>query len=130
MQQARLERLLLVDPVSRRSELGRMKDSAQAAPLGKFRDRLAHLAWLDALGGTEQWLGGVPPGKIAHFAGEARVTDATDMRKVLNDDKRLTLLISLVHECRTSARDKVVEVVTVFCKRMAADLHLGCRPAR
>ena len=74
---------------------------------------------MDALGPTEQWLDGIPPGKIAHFAGEARVTDAADMRKVLNDDKRLTLLISLVHECRTSARD---EVVTMFCKRMAA-LH-------
>jgi hypothetical protein len=47
------------------------------------------------------------------------VTDAADMRKVLNDDKRLTLLISLIHECRTAARD---EVVAMFCKRMAA-LH-------
>ena len=45
------------------------------------------------------------------------MTDAADMRKVLNEDKRLTLLISLVHECRTTARD---EVVTMFCKRMAA----------
>jgi hypothetical protein len=117
MQRARLERLLWVDPGTRRSEFDRMKDSPQAATLGKFRDRLAHLTGLDALGPTEQWLEGIPPGKIAHFAGEARVTDAADMRKVLNDDKRLTLLISLVHECRTAARD---EVVTMFCKRIAA----------
>ncbi|WP_432850499.1 Tn3 family transposase [Amycolatopsis sp. CA-161197] len=34
------------------------------------------------------------------------MTDAADMRKVLNDDKRLTLLVSLVHECRTAARDE------------------------
>lgn len=119
MERARLERLLWVDPATRRSEFDRMKDSAQAATLGKFRNRLAHLAGLDALGPTEQWLDGIPPGKVAHFAGEARVTDAADMRKVLNGDKRLTLLISLVHECRTAARD---EVVTMFCKRMAA-LH-------
>jgi hypothetical protein len=119
MQRARLERLLLVDPATRRSEFDRLKDSAGAATPGKFKDRLAHLASLDTLGPTEQWLDGVPPGKVAHFAGEARVTDAADMRKVLNDDKRLTLLVSLVHECRTSARD---EVVTMFCKRMAA-LH-------
>ncbi|MDR7304480.1 Tn3 family transposase [Haloactinomyces albus] len=119
MQRTRLERLLWVDPASRRSEFDRLKDSAQAATLGKFKQRLAYLAWLDGLGPTEQWLEGIPPGKIAHFAGEARVTDAADMCKVLNDDKRLTLLISLVHECRTAARD---EVVTMFCKRMAA-LH-------
>ncbi|WP_405149178.1 Tn3 family transposase [Sphaerisporangium sp. NBC_01403] len=119
MQRARLERLLWVDPATRRSEFDRLKQSAQAATLGKFKDRLAHLAALDALGPTEAWLERIPPGKIAHFAGEARVTDAADMRKVLNNDKRLTLLITLVHECRTTARD---EVVTMFCKRMAA-LH-------
>ncbi len=119
MQRARLERLLWVDPATRRSELDRLKDSAQAATLGKLKDRLVYLARLDALGPTGEWLEGIPPGKIAHFAGEARVTDAADMRKVLNEDKRLTLLISLVHECRTAARD---EVVTMFCKRMAA-LH-------
>lgn len=115
----RLERLLLVDPVRRRSEFDRLKDPAQAATVSKLKKRLAHLAALDALGPTEVWLAGVPPGKIAHFAGEARVTDAADMRKVLADDKRLTLLICLVHECRTAARD---DVVTMFCKRMAA-LH-------
>jgi TnpA family transposase len=119
MQRARLERLLWVDPATRRSEFDRLKDSAGAATLGKFKDRLVHLAALDTLGPTERWLDGIPPGKVAHFAGEARVTDAADMRKVLGDDKRLTLLISLVHESRTSARD---EVVTMFCKRMAA-LH-------
>ncbi|ALG10079.1 DUF4158 domain-containing protein [Kibdelosporangium phytohabitans] len=119
IQRAGLERLLLVDPTTRRSQFDRLKDSAQAATLGRFKDRLAHQAALDALGPTEVWLQGVPPGKVGHFAGEARVTDAADMRKVLNEDKRLTLLISLVHECRTGARD---EVVTMFCKRMAA-LH-------
>jgi TnpA family transposase len=119
LQRARLERLLWVDPATRRSEFDRLKDSAQAPTLGKFKDRLAYLAGLDVLGPTERWLEGIPPGKIAHFAGEARVTDAADMRKVLNDDKRLTLLISLVHECRTAARD---EVVAMFCKRMAG-LH-------
>ncbi|WP_198287046.1 hypothetical protein [Frankia sp. QA3] len=78
MQRARLERLLWVDPATRRSELDRLKDSAQAATLGKFKDRLAYLARLDALGPTGEWLEGIPPGKIAHFAGEARVTDAAD----------------------------------------------------
>ena len=115
----RLERLLVVDPVRRRSEFDRLKDPAQASTVSKLKKRLAHLAALDALGPTEVWLAGVPPGKIAHFAGEARVTDAADVRKVLTGDKRLTLLICLVHECRTAARD---DVVTMFCKRMAA-LH-------
>ncbi|MGH3755195.1 MAG: hypothetical protein ACRDRP_21380 [Pseudonocardiaceae bacterium] len=112
---ARLGRMLLVDPVSRRSGFDRLKDPAKAATIGKLKQRLAHLAGLDALGRTEEWLEGVPPGKVGHFAGEAKVTDAADFRKV-GEDKRLTLLISLVHMLRVSARD---EIVDMFCKRMA-----------
>jgi hypothetical protein len=114
---ARLGRLLVVDPVTRRSEYDGLKDVAQAASLGKFKGRLTFLQALDALGPTEIWLGGVPPGKVAHFAGEARVTDVADLRKVLDEDKRLTLIVSLLHTVRTGVRD---DVVTMFCKRIAA----------
>ncbi|GAA3649320.1 hypothetical protein GCM10022267_39770 [Lentzea roselyniae] len=115
-ERARLERMLLVDPSTRRSELDWLKDPAKAATLGKFKRRLEHLADLDAIRPTERWLEGVPPGKVGHFAGEARVTDAADFRKVLNTEKRLTLLASLVHTLRVSSRD---EVTTMFCKRVA-----------
>ncbi|MEV0353508.1 DUF4158 domain-containing protein [Nonomuraea sp. NPDC050680] len=91
---ARSARLLLVDPITRRSEYDGLKDVAQAASLNKFKGRLAFLHELDGLGPTEVWLEGVPPGKIAHFAGEARVTDIADLRKVLDEDKRLTLIVS------------------------------------
>lgn len=113
---ARLARLLVVDPVSRRSEFDRLKDVAKAASLGKFRQRLALLADLDAIGPTGAWLQGVPAGKVGHLAGEARVTDAADMRKV-GTDKQLTLLASFVHTVATGVRD---DVVTMFCKRVAA----------
>jgi TnpA family transposase len=112
----RLTRLLVVDPVTRRSEYDGLKDVAQAASLGKFKGLLAFLQDLDALGPTQEWLEGVPPGKVAHFAGEARVTDVADLRKVLDEDKRLTLIVSLLHTVRTGVRD---DVVTMFCKRMA-----------
>ena len=115
-QRARLLELLIVDPATRRSRFDRLKDPAKSATLGKFKDRLSHLADLDALGPTEVWLDGVPPGKISNFAGEAHVTDANDMRKV-GEAKRLTLLAAFVHTLRTGARDEVTEM---FCKRMAA----------
>jgi hypothetical protein len=107
----------VVDPVTRRSEYDGLKDVAQAASLGKFKARLAFLQNLDALGPTEKWLEAIPPGKVAHFAGEARVTDVAGLRKVLDEDKRLTLIVSLLHTVRTGVRD---DVVTMFCKRMAA----------
>ncbi|MDV7242268.1 MULTISPECIES: DUF4158 domain-containing protein [Rhodococcus] len=117
-ERARLDRLLVVDPATRRSEFDRIKTPAQAATLGKFKARLAHVQALDAIGPTEAWLDGVPPGKVAHVAGEARVAGVDDMRKT-GEAKRVTLLVSLVHQQRVEARD---EVVTMFCKRMAA-LH-------
>ncbi len=117
-ERARLDRLLVVDPATRRSEFDRTKTPAQSVTLGKFKARLAHLQALDAVGPTEVWLRGVPPGKVVHFAGEARMAGVDDMRKT-GDAKRVTLLISLVHQQRIAARD---EVVTMFCKRMAA-LH-------
>jgi Domain of unknown function (DUF4158) len=113
---AQLAGLLLTDPVSGRSGVDGLKAPAKAATLSKFKARLAYLAWLDGLGPTEQWLAGVSAQKIAHFAGQARTTDLGDLRDV-GEDKRWTLIASLVHECRTAARD---EVATMFCKRMAA----------
>jgi hypothetical protein len=113
----RLGRLYVVDPVTRRSGFDRLKDVAKSASLGKFRVRLDLLADIDALGPTGEWLDGVPPGKVAHFAGEARVTDVADLRKIQDEGKRLTLVASLVHVVRAGVRD---DVVTMFCKRMAA----------
>nr|WP_066367605.1 Tn3 family transposase [Herbidospora mongoliensis] len=113
---ARLARLMVVDPVTRRSEFDRLKDVAKAASLSKFKQRLALLADIEAIGPTGVWLEGVPPGKVGHFAGEAHVTDVADMRKV-GTDKRLTLLASFVHTAATGVRD---DVVTMFCKRIAA----------
>ncbi len=110
-----LARLLVVEPATRRSGFDRLKDPARAASLGKFKARLAHLAELDALGPTEVWLEGIAPGKIGHFAGEARVTGVEDFVRI-NEAKQLTLLASLIHVLRTAARDEVTEM---FCKRMA-----------
>ncbi|MGP3937439.1 DUF4158 domain-containing protein [Nonomuraea sp. KM88] len=45
---ARLARMLVVDPISRRSEFDRLKDVAQAASLGKFKQRLELLEGGDA----------------------------------------------------------------------------------
>jgi TnpA family transposase len=114
-QRAVLERLMVVDPATRRSGFDRLKDPALAARLGKFKQRLVHLAELDALGPAEVWLGGIPPGKIGNFAGEARVTSVEDFTRV-KDARRLTLLACLIHVLRVAARD---EVTDMFCKRMA-----------
>jgi Tn3 transposase DDE domain/Domain of unknown function (DUF4158) len=111
-----LELLLKVDPTTRRSGFDALKQPAGAATVSKFKAHLAHLAWADSLGPTEHWLEGIPPAKVAHFAGEARVTDAHDMRK-MGRARWLALVASLLHTARIRARD---DVVTMFCKRTAS----------
>jgi hypothetical protein len=58
---------------------------------------------------------GIPPSKVAHSAGEARVTDVDDLGK-MGLARRLALIASLLHAAQVRARD---EVATMFCKRMA-----------
>jgi Domain of unknown function (DUF4158) len=73
---AGLLELLVVDLLSRQSALPRLTRPAPRATVSRLREHIAWLAWLDALGPTEEWLAGVPPAKVSHFAGEAAVLDA------------------------------------------------------
>jgi hypothetical protein len=60
------DRLLEVDPRTKRSNFDRLKQPGTAATLARFREHLAYLAWADSLGPSESWLEGVPPAKVAH----------------------------------------------------------------
>jgi len=62
--------------------------------------RLLHLQGWTVCGPTEQWLADVPPGRSRTSSGQARVTDVGDLRKA-GEAKKWTLLISLIHTCRT-----------------------------
>jgi hypothetical protein len=81
-QRAWLVELLTVDPVTRRSRFDDLKRTAGSATLSRFKQHLAHLAWLDSLGSTAGLVADVPPAKVSHFAAQARVTDAGDMRDI------------------------------------------------
>jgi hypothetical protein len=76
---ARLLELLIVDPVSRRSRLAELTQPAPKATVTRLKKHLAFLCWLDELGPTQEWLAGIPPAKITHFAGEAAVADAAEL---------------------------------------------------
>ncbi|WUK72987.1 DUF4158 domain-containing protein [Kribbella sp. NBC_00359] len=117
-----LDAMLAVDPVRRRSDFDRVKTVAGAATVGKLKDHVEHLRWLDAVGPTEVWLADVPPAKVAHFAGEARVTDAADLAKY-GLARRQALIACLVHTARVRTRD---DIATMFCKRLAA-IHKNAR---
>ncbi|MGH9152297.1 MAG: Tn3 family transposase [Acidimicrobiales bacterium] len=109
--------MLHVDASTRRSRFDELKP-ARRPSLSRLKEHVEHLRALDATGDTAAWLSGVPPAKAAHFAGEARVLDASDLRKV-GESKRVALLACLLHQARIRARDELAEML---CRRMAA-LH-------
>lgn len=113
--EVRLLKLLALNPVTRRSEFDEVKKTAGAATLSNFKAHVAHQEWLDSLGCTAEWVAGVPPAKVAHFAAEARVTDAGDLRDMA-EPKRTVLIACLVHTARIRGRD---ELATMYCKRLA-----------
>jgi TnpA family transposase len=109
--------LLDIDPRTGRSVFARLREPAPAPRLTKFREHLKWLGELDELGArTGAWLADLPPAKLIHFAGEAKVQDAAAMRD-FSLDKRLALLACLLHRTRVRARD---EVVLMFGRRIAA----------
>ncbi|MFG2832356.1 DUF4158 domain-containing protein [Streptomyces sp. NPDC048434] len=110
---ARLLGLLRV-PAGGRSRFDELKRPAKAPTVSHLREHLAHLDRLEAMGATATWLQGVPPGKVEHFAGQAKVLDAAEMSKV-GMVQRCALLASLLHMAKVRARD---ELVTMLCKRM------------
>lgn len=112
VEQARLLGLLRV-PAGGRSRFDELKRPAKASTVSHLREHLAHLDRLEALGATATWLQGVPPGKVEHFAGQAKVLDAAEMSKV-GVVKRCVLLASLLHMAKVRPRD---ELVTMLCKR-------------
>jgi hypothetical protein len=111
----RLLSLLERDPIAKRSGFDRLKQTAPAATLSKFREHLELLTWLDAVGATDAWLAGLPAAKVSHFGGEAQVLDASELRDV-GEVKRIRLVACLLHQARVRARDALAEM---FCKRMA-----------
>jgi TnpA family transposase len=107
--------LLNVGPPARRSRFDELKRPVGKPSLSTVKEHLEHLQALDASGDTGTWLSGIPPAKIAHFAAEARVLDASDLRKV-GGPKRLALLACLLHTTRIRARDELAELL---CRRLA-----------
>lgn len=70
---------------------------------------------MEGLGDARAWWDGVPPSKIADFAGEAASADAAVMGDY-TPAKRVALLAALVFTAQAKARDDTAEM---FCRRVA-----------
>ena len=116
--QQRLQALLTVASPGGTSMFNRLKKPAQRATWSRFKAQAEYLSQVDALGDTVAWLGGIAPGKVADFAGEAAAQDIDTLSRY-DPVKRLALVACLVHTARMRARDDLAEML---CKRVAANV--------
>jgi hypothetical protein len=77
---------------------------------------VTHLGGLELFGDKSALLAGLTPAKVRHFAGEAQVLDAAELKDI-TPPKRYTLLLCLVQRAQIQARDDLAEM---FSKRSLA----------
>ena len=78
-------------------------------------DLVTHLRWLELFGDKSALLDGLSAAKVRHFAGEAQVLDAAELKDI-TPPKHYTLLLCLVQRAQIQARDDLAEM---FSKRIA-----------
>ncbi|MDE2422485.1 MAG: Tn3 family transposase [Gammaproteobacteria bacterium] len=109
-----LDGLLEVSALQKKSLLHTLKQLPKRSSLEHLQNLLDHIVKLSNTVGAEHHLIGIPHTKIKHFAAEARVLDAAEL-KDFNAAKRHVLLLSLIYRARIQARD---DVANMFIKRM------------
>lgn len=112
--QQRLLDLLDNHPVEYRSLYNNLKQLPKRPTRNHLNDLIVHLIWLDSLGDIKPLLAGITAAKIQHFAAEARVLDASEIKE-FNLPKRITLILCLIYSVQVTTRDNLVEM---FLKKM------------
>lgn len=112
---ARLDNLLESDTNRFRTPFNLLKQLPKKPTLKHLQQLLDHLEWLTNLSNFEKVLENIPPLKIKHFAGEARVLDAGEMKK-FKKPKQYALIICLIHRAHIKTHDALIRM---FIRRMA-----------
>jgi len=99
-----------------RTGFNRLKEEPPNATFAHMKDLTERFHRLRSFGDVSQYLNEVSDAKIRHFAAEAAVLDASEMKDFALP-KRRTLLFCLVREAQTKATD---DLVTMFCKRISS----------
>jgi hypothetical protein len=86
---------------------------------------LSSTSLINTAGDIKPLLVDITAAKIQHFAAEARVLDASEIKE-FNLPKRITLILCLIYSAQVTARDNLVEM---FMKKIKS-IHLKKYPRR
>jgi len=109
-----LNALLEVNGPQKKSMLYALKQLPKRSSLEHLQDLLDHIVTLSEVVGADHHLASIPHTKIKHFAAEAKVLDAAELKDCA-EPKRCVLLLCLIHRARVQARD---DLANMFIKRM------------
>lgn len=123
-EKSRLDDLLLPDEKAFRTPYNSLKQLPKKPTLAHLQELLAHLEWLLGLGSFDSAVNDIPPLKIKHFAGEAKVLDAGEL-KDFNEPKRYALLVCLIRRAHIKTCDAIARM---FIRRIAK-LHQNVKNA-
>lgn len=112
--QERLLDLLERHPLEYQTSFNSLKQLPKSPTRNNINDFIVHLIWLDSVGDVKPILKDITTAKIHHFAAEARVLDAREI-KDFSLSKRITLILCLIYAAQVTARDSLVEM---FLKQM------------
>ena len=110
-----LDSLLVVQEECRMTEFARMKQTPGPATLQHFRLWAERLIDLDQVLDPKPYLTDIAHTKVRQFSAEAHAYEIGDMRSIMTEAKRHTLLLCLLHSAQSKARD---EIIDMFLRRM------------
>jgi hypothetical protein len=114
-QRAVLDGLLRLTAGERLTGFTRLKQSPGTPTITRIREWSDRLDWLTALLDPTPFLKDIAFTKIRQFAAEASANEISDIRNTRNERRRHTLLLCLLHQAQTQARD---DLVKMFFRRM------------
>jgi TnpA family transposase len=110
---------VLTDPGSEKNKTAWHDAKREAGPatLKHFRELVAHRRWLERYAPNIDLAQLLPDAKLRQFAAEAESLDASSMKRIEPDERRITLLAALLSMRTAQAKDNVGETLV---KRMLA----------
>ena len=117
--QIQINRLFLTDDQNEYTLWNELKQDPGQPTISKFQKLVERLNWLSTLQFGCKALANLPDEKVKHFAAEAQVLEASQMKE-FEVDKRYTLAVALLRVQHAQTLDDIAEM---FIKRMQKMHH-------
>jgi len=108
---AALDALLIVQSGAVTTAFNRLKQTPGPARPETIRQWTDRLNWLTGLIDPDPMLKGIAHTKLRQFAAEAAAIEVSELLDMSRRGKRHTLLLSLLHQTRSSCRDELIEML-------------------